>query len=223
LSILDQVAEERATADRVEGTIVHLEPIDWPILPRVGSKLARMTKAIWWRSRLAAFGSKSFIARPSYIVGGKSISIGQNVAIHRFGRLEALNAHDGTIRIEIGDATAIQPFAHIGAVDRVTIGRGCLFASFAYVSDHDHDFSDPMDPPRSNGRVVAAPVTIGDYVWLGQRAIVLKGVTIGQRSIIGAGSVVTRDVPEYSIAVGSPARVIRRWDHQLRQWIRADD
>ena len=82
-----------------------------------------------------------------------------------------------------------------------------------YISDHDHDFSDPDSPPISNGRLVIHPVKIGDFSWVGQGVSVLKGVTIGDHSVIGAGSVVTHSIPPYSVAAGIlPARVIRRFD-----------
>ena len=123
--------------------------------------------------------------------------------------------------IRIGDGTVIQPYAHIAAAQSVEIGKGALFASHVYISDHDHDYSDPNDPVVSNARIMCAPVKIGDFAWLGERVVVLKGVTIGERSIIGAGSIVTKDIPPLSIAVGSPARVIRRYDEALGEWIAA--
>jgi acetyltransferase-like isoleucine patch superfamily enzyme len=125
----------------------------------------------------------------------------------------------GVVRISIGDLTTIQPHVHIGAVDSVRIGRGVLMAPFVYISDHDHDWSDPDDPVILNGRVSAAPVEIGDFVWLGERVCVLKGVTVGAHSVIGAGSIVTRDVPPYTVAAGAPARAIRYYDHNQRTWV----
>ena len=71
-------------------------------------------------------------------------------------------------------------------------------------------------------RVLASPVEIGANVWLGERVCVLRGVTIGEGSIVGAGSVVTKDIPPRSIAVGAPARVIRRWDEAAHRWVPVD-
>ena len=148
-----------------------------------------------WRARLGSFGRASEIARPSWILGGESIAMGEKVRIWRYSRIEALNPERGVIRIEIGDGTVIQPFVHIGAIDSVKIGKGVLMASSVYITDHDHDYSSPEDPVITNGRVLAAPVRIEDRAWLGERVTVLKGVTIGEGSIIGTASVVTRDVP----------------------------
>jgi lipopolysaccharide O-acetyltransferase len=191
--------------------------------PRLPTRLARYARrAAWrciWRRRLAAVGPQTDIHWPAYVVGGRGIVLGAQVAIWHHARLEAFNTRPGGTRISIGDLTTIQPYVHIGAADCVRIGRGVLMASFVYISDHDHDWSDPDDPVILNARVRAAPVEIGDFVWLGERVIVLKGVTIGPHSIIGAGSVVTRDVPPHAVAAGAPARVIRCYDHKRRIWV----
>lgn len=165
-----------------------------------------------------AFGRCSSIDAPAWVVGGRSISIGSDVHVWRHARIEAINANASEGRIEIGDGTVIHPYVHIGAIEHVRIGRGVLMASHVYVTDHDHDWSNPDEPVINNRRVIASPVEIGDEVWLGERVMVLKGVRIGRGSIIGAGSIVTRDVPSYSLAAGSPARVIKTFDHDDRTW-----
>ena len=187
---------------------------------RIAGRLLRAARAVYWRQALAEFGHGSSIARPSLVVGGRSIAIGPSVTIWSGARLEALGEESDGIVLRIGAGTVIQPGVHIGAVQCVSIGQGVLMASAVYITDHDHDFSDPFDPVVSNRRVQVAPVHVGDYVWLGERAIVLKGVTIGERSIVAAGSVVTSAVPPFSIVAGAPARVIRCYDHESRTWIR---
>jgi lipopolysaccharide O-acetyltransferase len=205
-----RVSPERAAE------LIEIDPGTATLLFRARMKWNRAWRRRRWKRRLASLGERSEIVPPAWIEGAESVSIGNNVQIWRHARIEALNAKPGTIRVHIHDETVMQPFVHIGAIKSVRIGRGCLFASHVYITDHDHDFSNPMDPVISNNRAVAAPVEIGDFVWLGERVMVLKGVTIGERSVIGAGSIVTRDVPALSIAVGSPARVVRQWDDA--QW-----
>lgn len=187
---------------------------------RILAAAYRSVRAIGWKYRLAKFGRGSEIVSPAYVVGARSIAIGESVQIWRFARIEAVGGLGERPKVVIGDRTVIQPHVHIGAAESVQIGEGALFASYVYISDHDHDYTDPADPVIGNGRVLASPVSIGDFVWLGEQVIVLKGVSIGERSIVGAGSVVTRDVPSYSIAVGSPARVVKRYDHDQHAWIK---
>lgn len=187
---------------------------------RVSGRVGNWMRGAAWKCRLREFGKGSRIDRPAFLVGGQGIRIASHVHIWRESRIEALNANPDEVRIHIGAGTCIQPGVHLGAVLRVEIGRGVLMASRVYITDHDHDWSDPDDPVILNGRLVAAPVTIGDYVWLGEGVMVLKGVHIGERSVVGAGSIVTRSIPPLSVAVGAPARVIRRFDRSLNQWVR---
>lgn len=171
------------------------------------------------RLRLPMLGANVRLAPPISVVGCKAIRIGGGSSIWHHARLVALNVRHGDIRIDIGRGVAIHPYAHISAIQRVSIGDGALFASNVYITDHDHDWRNPNDPPISNGRVLAAPVSIGANVWLGERVCVLRGVTIGEGAIVGAGSVVTRSLPARCIAVGSPAGAIRQWDESEQRWI----
>jgi acetyltransferase-like isoleucine patch superfamily enzyme len=181
--------------------------------------MVRLSSA-WLRRRFGSCGRGSLVEWPLLVVGGSSIHLGIKVHLWYSARLEVVGPPSVTPCLAVGDETKIGPRVHLAVARRVEIGRGCLFASGVYITDHDHDFLDPAEPPVSNSRVVCLPTIIGDRVFLGERVIVLKGVTIGEGSVVGAGSVVTRSIPPFSIAVGSPARVIRRWDRDSRTWVR---
>ena len=185
---------------------------------RIAGRVRREFRASRWRRRLGKFGARSSIDGPAWCTGECSILIDDNVRIWRSARLDALNAALGVERINIGEGTVIHPYSHIGAIESVRIGCGVLIASHVFITDHDHDWSCPAEPVIRNRRAIASAVKIGDYAWLGERVMVLKGVHIGEHSIIGAGSIVTNDVPPYSMAVGSPARVVKRYDHNLQCW-----
>jgi acetyltransferase-like isoleucine patch superfamily enzyme len=86
---------------------------------------------------------------------------------------------------------------------RVTIGKGCAIARDVIIRDHDAHHL------LNCGHEISKPITIGDHVWIGTRAIILKGVVIGDGAVVAAGAVVTKDVPAYSIVAGVPAKVIR--------------
>jgi lipopolysaccharide O-acetyltransferase len=115
---------------------------------------------------------------------------------------------------------------HIGAIDCVRIGNDVLIASCVFIADHNHggfEGEDPADSPDvapSDRPLKSRPVVIGDKVWIGEGVCILPGVTIGRGSVIGAGAVVTRDVPAECVAVGNPARVVKRYDRQAQQWRR---
>lgn len=96
---------------------------------------------------------------------------------------------------------------HIDCHQAVTIGHGVAIAKEAVIMDTDHHMI--------TNRAMTAPVTIGDHVWIGARAIVLKGVTIGDGAIVAAGAVVTRDVPARTIVAGNPARAVRTAEWKL--------
>lgn len=93
---------------------------------------------------------------------------------------------------------------------RVEIGRNVLIGARVLITDHDHEFLDRSTPPVKSPVLICRPVKIEDEVWIGEGVVVLKGTTIGRRSVVGANSVVTHDIPPYSIAAGVPARVIGR-------------
>ena len=109
--------------------------------------------------------------------------------------------------IAIGEATAMSNNVSIIAMGSVRIGQHCVIGDMTQIFDCDfHEF----EPARRNaGAGSIEPVCLGDNVWIGSRVMILRGVTIGDNSIIGAGSVVTRSIPPDSIAAGVPAKVIR--------------
>lgn len=114
-------------------------------------------------------------------------------------------------RLTIGEGTYVGPYAVLNGHESLTIGRRCLIAEMVAIRDVDHDFADPTRPPADQGYRVA-PTRLGDGVWIGAKCSILKGVTLGDGCIVGANSVVTRDLPAGAIAVGAPARIVG-WRH----------
>jgi lipopolysaccharide O-acetyltransferase len=185
----------------------------------IRKRLAKMFRSPWHKCRFRSFGTGSRVDYPAEVIGARAIEIGDRVTIRHSVRLEAHFASEGEIRLRIGDATQIAPYVHIGSAKFVEIGSRCGIGSFTWITDHDHDVSDPAVPVTSHSRVVIAPTVIEDGVYIGERVAVLRGVRIGRGSVIGTNSVVVNDVPPYSVAVGSPARVIRRYDPILGDWV----
>ena len=112
-------------------------------------------------------------------------------------------------RIRIGAQTYLNIAVMVASVALVEIGDHCMFANGCFITDGNHRFEDPVRPVPWQGFTTKGPVRIGDNVWCGTNVVITSGVTLGHRSVIGANSVVTRDIPPYSIAAGSPAKVLR--------------
>jgi acetyltransferase-like isoleucine patch superfamily enzyme len=122
----------------------------------------------------------------------------ENCAFFPGVRLECWDG--GTIRI--GNGTYLNRNTELVAALNISIGRDCKIARDVIIMDTDQH-------SLPNGDLASSPVIIEDRVWIGARAIVLKGVTVGHDAVIGAGSVVTRDIPPYAVAAGVPARILR--------------
>jgi acetyltransferase-like isoleucine patch superfamily enzyme len=119
----------------------------------------------------------------------------------------------GSARILIGSGSFLNIGVMVAAERLVEIGDHCMFANGCFITDASHRFDDPTAPVPWQGFTTKGPTRIEDNVWCGANVVVTTGVTIGTRSVIGANSVVTHDIPPYSIAAGSPAKVIRKIEY----------
>lgn len=152
----------------------------------------------------------------SFIEFGKGFTSGVGLRIDAFGSKPK--------QVIFGKNVALGDYVHIGALESVTIGDNVLMASKIYISDHDHGIytgqnTSPAGQIQSEKLLQISPVVIGNNVWLGENVCVLKGVHIGENSIIGASSVVTKSIPANSIAVGTPAKVVKQYDSSLKEWV----
>ncbi len=152
---------------------------------------------------------------------GRYIAIGNNVHVVTDSDRKVsfstwtLNEHQG--HITIGDNVLICPGCRFDSASLISIGDNCMFAAGSYITDADwHDIYD-----RTKSIGTTRPVTIHNNVWIGDGSILCKGVTIGENSVIGAGSVVATDIPANVIAAGNPARVIRPLDENRELVTRA--
>lgn len=158
----------------------------------------------------AAFGRRSVIEPPVRISGERRIAIGSHVFVGAGSWLQVLDDAAPDARLELGDGTSIAGTCVLSAALSVRLGAKVLLASNVYIADHAHGYADPTTAVLDQGIEQVAPVEIGDGAWLGQNVVVCPGVTIGKGAVIGANSVVKSDVPPYAVAVGAPARVVKR-------------
>ena len=172
------------------------------------------------------FNNARLIRLPFDIRNKKNIKIGKNFTSGFGCRLEAFPSRDDIkYCIEIGDNVQINDYVHIGSIESVRIGNNVLMASKIYISDHNHGsydniYSDnPLTIPSAR-KSISKEVVIEDNVWIGESACILPGVTIGFGTIIGALAVVSKSIPPYCIAVGNPARIVKKFDFVTKKWIK---
>ncbi len=161
----------------------------------------------------AEFGKHTVIQMPVRLVGERRIAIGNNVFIAAGAWLQVIDDGEPSdeVALRIGDDCAFAGGSVLSAVKSLTLGRNVVCARNCYIADHSHAYMAVGVAVVEQGLTDVLPVVIEDDVWLGQNVLVLPGVRIGRGAVIGANSVVHSDVPSYSVAVGVPARIVRRF------------
>jgi acetyltransferase-like isoleucine patch superfamily enzyme len=147
---------------------------------------------------------------PLRLSGEDRVEIGEEVFIGSNSWLQTLpDAENKSSALYIGNGSSMAGGCVLSAVRRVVLEENVLLARNVYISDHTHRYSDKEHAILSQGVDKIAPVLIRRGAWLGQNVVVCPGVTIGIGSVIGANSVVNSDIPDWSVAVGCPARVVK--------------
>lgn len=164
---------------------------------------------------LAKCGKKIYISFPITCSGLRYIEIGNNFKSEKNLRIQAFDKRLNQVfspRIIIGNNVNINYDCHIGCINNITIGNDVLIASRVYITDHFHgniNISDLDLSPYHRDIVSKGPVIIEDNVWIGEGVVILPDVKIGKNSIIGANSVVTKDIPPNCVVGGIPAKIIK--------------
>lgn len=166
--------------------------------------------------RIGKVGKWIDIRRGLKVNSPKNIGLGSHVTIGRFSRLSCYD--DGKINIE--DRCYIGQFFSIMAGGNVTIKQDTLIASYVAVIGENHSMNPECGVKYGDQPLIKQDVEIGGNCWIGEKVVILPGVKIGEWSIVGAGSVVNRTIPAYSIAVGNPAKVIKRYNFNTKEWVR---
>jgi lipopolysaccharide O-acetyltransferase len=155
------------------------------------------------------------------------ISIGNNVNIGIFSWISVSTSYGNgkdlsknTIRLKIGNNVDIGNNAFIVANNNVEIGDNVIMGPYVYISDHIHEYENIKENLHDQPLSANGFVTIGKNVFIGIKACILPNVTIGDRAVIGALSVVTKNVPAYSVVVGNPAKIVKRYNFKTKKWER---
>ena len=165
------------------------------------------------------FRPARLIRRPVYIRGRKGMVFGSGFTTGYRCRFEMFDAKKVTLRI--GRNCKLGDNVHIVASEAVTIEDNCLIASHVFISDTNHGTGteSPLIPPDERP-LSSEPVAIGNCVWIGEGVAVLPGSKIGNGCIIGAHAVVKGEIPAYTIAVGAPAKPVKRYDFETNTWVK---
>jgi acetyltransferase-like isoleucine patch superfamily enzyme len=164
----------------------------------------------YWRSRFHSFGRGSILYRPDWVYGAHQIAIGEGVLILKsiWLAVERVAWEHPAPALRIGDGVGIRPYCTISVAESVTIEDGVVLSAFSTVIDSDHIHDPASDNIVYAGKLATSPIRIGKGTWIGERVAVLRGSNIGEHCTIGANSVVRGDIPDFSVAVGAPARVV---------------
>lgn len=190
---------------------------------KIHNKLRVWTNSLYTRLVRGSFGAMGKgcqIMLPFKSGNAKDIYLGENVYICGGAWIDCFKQYGEQKwqpKLVIEDGVYIGHRSHIMVVGEMRIGKNALIADKVYISDNLHGFED-VNQPIMPQPLKHAPVTIEDEAWIGENVCVLPGVTIGKHSVIGSNSVVSRSIPPYSVAVGSPARVIRQYNPDTQQW-----
>jgi len=177
-------------------------------------KIARL-RSLWLRTFFYECPKNVHFGRLGDIRGPEFIQIGRYVWFNDFLYLTAWSQYRGTCyspKIIIGDNCSFGAFNHITSINRIEIGNGVVTGKFVTITDNSHgetSISALQSPPTDRPLVSKGGVCIGNNVWIGEKATILPGVTIGNGAVVAANSVVTKDVPAYCVVAGIPAKVIK--------------
>lgn len=159
------------------------------------------------------------IVRPRLISLGDNVRIGKNTDIY----VHPKHRDSKEFILKIGNDVHIGNYNIIGARKSVVLEENVMLGPWVIIVDHSHHYEDVEIPIKSQAITDAGPVRLEKDCWVGANVFILPNVKIGRHAVVGAYSVVNHDIPPYSVAVGSPARVIKQYDFDVKQWIRVNE
>jgi len=183
----------------------------------------KLKGALFYSLVFKKFGKGSYIRKPQFISHPRFITIGQQVCIRDGARLEVIQDNKDRIPdLSIETGASIEQNVHIVCHSRIRVGENVAISANCCILDVTHPYEDPSDPVKIVARIRDDDsfVEIGDGSLIGFGVVVLPNVRIGKCVIVGANAVVTCDIPNYSVAVGSPAKVVKRYDWTMGKWVR---
>jgi acetyltransferase-like isoleucine patch superfamily enzyme len=172
-----------------------------------------------------SWGRGSLIFKPIKISSKKNIYIGKKVSILPLARIEPITFWKNSTgeitlfspKLIIEDGVSAGQGLHLNCAESVIIHKNCLISSYVFISDINHDYSN-VNVPIGTQKLLIKPVEIGEQTFIGAGAKILPGSHIGKHCVIGANAVVTKNIPDYCVVAGVPARVIKQYNFETQMW-----
>ena len=168
--------------------------------------------------KIAEVGRHIYIGKGLHVDNGKGVYLRESVRLGRNCRISCYDVNKRLGKITIEDNCYICDHFSALAGGDIQVGSHTLVASYVCILAENHGMDPESGVRYGLQELTGKPTIIGSYCWLGEKCIIMPGVSVGDWSIIGAGAVVTKDVPPYSIAVGNPAKIIKRYNFEIHSW-----
>ncbi|MDX7821960.1 acyltransferase [Aeromonas caviae] len=184
--------------------------------------IRRLRILIWflfvkWSFKKISFGS--YIYKPTSLSGLRFVSIGRKTGISVGAWIMADNSLSKNVAVNIGDNNYIGRYLHLICFNRVVIGNNVLIADKVYISDNVHNYQNVSKPIKEQGISIRGAVEIGDGAWVGENVSII-GARIGKGAVISANAVVLSDIPDFCVAGGIPAKIIKKYNFETASWER---
>lgn len=162
-----------------------------------------------------------YLGKRVKIVRARQIRFGRNVNIQHDNLVILHNINGNLI---ISDGCDIGSYSRIAAISNVFIDKNVITGPNVFIADYNHNYLNIDVPIKSGGNIVYDKgIRIGEGSWIGTNSVIVGNVSIGKHCVIGANSVVTKDIPDYCVVVGSPAKIIKKYDLKTMCWKKQDE
>ena len=195
------------------------------MIKKIVNKIKRILFVVFNRPFYGKLGNNTIIRKPLIIENKKNIFIGNKVLIREGVRLTSVcswyingkKEQSFSPKLIIDDNVSIEQGVHINCANIVHIEKNCTISSYVFITDVDHCYEN-IDEKVLNQPLLISETKIGEGSFLGTGVKVMAGVTIGKHCVVGANAVVTKSIPDYSIVVGVPAKIIKRYNLETKKW-----
>lgn len=198
-----------------------MQPLE--IMYKIKERISYLYSFLWFKPQFKVFGKKSFIKKPDQIFNPKNISIGNGVRIEKGVVLYSIREYSGMKHngeIVISDGFYGNRFLNLTSAKKIYISKNVLCGPNVFLNDADHGYADIDANIMTSPLSIKNGIHIGEDCWIGANVFITGNVTLGQHCVVAANSVVTKSFPDYSIIAGVPAKLIKFYDVNKKEWIK---